>query len=200
MPSPRASAQPPGLAGSVKGSVLLSRMAFVTSAQGTAALTRIVRRLSEEDARVLTGMLMPFAWYPFATNARLDQSIAIEFDIGDRIFTLLGEASARDNLNTGSQLQYIRDKNPHALLKHTSAIYKVYYDSGHRTYQRVDEGRAILQTHDSASFSLADCLTVVGWHQKAIEMCGGRSVRVVETQCRARGGGICEYICEWEPG
>ena len=182
----------------MKGSVLESRLAYVRGARGEETVTRILGRLPEDDRLILGGMVLPFVWYPFATNARLDRAIADEFAIGDRIFLLLGEASARHNLESQSQKSYIREKNPHALLKHTSAIYQVYYDTGHRSYERVSERRAVLRTLESESFTLEDCLTVVGWHQTAIELCGGRSVSVKEPQCRARGGAACEYVCEWE--
>jgi len=39
---------------------------------------------------------------------------------------------------------------------------------------------------------------VVGWHRKAIEMCGATNVRVTETKCRAKGAELCEYVCEWD--
>ena len=167
--------------------------------RGEPAVKRVLQRLDDHDRAVLTGMLLPFAWYPFATNERLDLAIAEEFAMGEQIFMMLGEASARDNLDSASQRTYIRERNPHALLKQTSAIFKVYYDTGHRTYERVADGCAILRTHSCESFSAPDCLTVVGWHQKAIAMCGGRNARVRETRCRTRGDELCEYVCEWEP-
>jgi hypothetical protein len=182
----------------VKGSVLESRLAYVRDARGEAAVQRVLARLPEDDQLILGGMVLPFVWYPFATNQRLDRAIAEEFAMGDRIFLLLGEASARHNLQSQSQKSYIREKNPHALLKQTSAIYEVYYDSGYRTYERVSDGRAVLRTIDSESFSIEDCLTVVGWHQTAIALCGGRNASVIQTQCRARGATVCEYVCEWE--
>jgi hypothetical protein len=182
----------------VKGTVIESRLTYVREARGEQAVERVLARLSEDDRLILGGMILPFVWYPFATNARLDQAIADEFAMGDRIFFLLGEASAQHNLQSHSQKSHMREKNPHALLKQTSAIYQVYYDTGHRTYERVGDGRAVLRTIDSESFSVEDCLTVVGWHQTAIELCGGRNVAVKETQCRARGATICEYACEWE--
>ena len=92
----------------------------------------------------------------------------------------------------------MRERNPHALLKQASGIYRVYYDTGRREYERVSDTRAVLRTHESESFSVADCATVVGWHVRAIEMCGGQRVRGTEVQCRALGGAICEYAFEWE--
>jgi uncharacterized protein (TIGR02265 family) len=184
--------------GNVKGSVLQSRIGFVRRHRGDECVARVLERLPEAELAVLTGLILPFAWYPFQTNEQLDWAIAQEMGRGDTIFRELGAASADDNLTSASQLHYIREHNPHALLKQATGIYGVYYDTGRRDYERVSDTRAVLRTHESLSFSVADCATVVGWHVRAIEMCGGRNVRVTEPQCRALGGECCEYVCEWE--
>ena len=186
-----------GARGNVKGSILQSRLAFVGRQRGEACVARVLQRLPEVD-RVALGNVMPFAWYPFETNEHVDLAIAEELGRGDTIFRELGAASADDNLTSASQLHYIREHNPHALLKQASGIFGVYYDTGHRVYERVSDTKAVLRTYDSLSFSVADCATVVGWHVRAIEMCGGRNVRVTEPRCRALGGECCEYVCEWE--
>ncbi|HEY3822246.1 MAG TPA: TIGR02265 family protein [Polyangiaceae bacterium] len=184
--------------GNVKGSVLQSRIEYVRRQRGDECVARVLARLPESDRSILSGLLLPFAWYPFDTGEHLDLAIAEEMARGDVIFHELGAASADDNLTSASQLHYIREHNPHALLKQATGIYGVYYDTGRRDYERVSDTKAVLRTRDSLSFSVADCATVVGWHVRAIEMCGGRNVRVTEAQCRALGGECCEYVCEWD--
>src|SRR5579864_9096975 len=182
--------------GTVKGSILESRLAFLRKQPDAALLGRVLARLPESDQEVYLGGLLPFAWYPFEMNERIDLAIRDEMGKGDENFRALGVASAQHNLTSASQLHYIRVRDPHGLLKQASAIYGIYYGSGYRTYERSSDASAVLVTHDSQSFSAADCLTVVGWHEKAIEMCGGVDVRVVERKCRARGDDACEYVCE----
>jgi predicted hydrocarbon binding protein len=55
----------------------------------------------------------------------------------------------------------------------------------------------VLTTRDAETFSVPDCLTVVGWHRRALEMCGAKQVRIVEEECRARGGTACRYRISW---
>lgn len=184
--------------GNVKGSVLQSRLGFVRSHRGDEGVAAVIARLPGADRAVLSGLVMPFAWYPFEVNDRLDGAIAAELGRGDSVFRELGAVSADDHLTSASQVHYMREHNPQALLKQASAIFGVYYDTGRREYERIADTRAILRTHDCLSFSLSDCLTVVGWHERAIEMCGGRNVRIHEPRCRALGGPCCEYVCEWD--
>jgi uncharacterized protein (TIGR02265 family) len=186
--------------GTVKGSILEARLAFLRKHADPTLLIRVLARVPEGERQLYLAGIVPVAWYPFEMSERLDLAIRDEVGQGDQIFHALGVASAQHNLTSASQLHYIRKRDPHGMLKQTSSIYGAYYGSGHRTYERVSDTSAVLCTRESASFSAADCLTVVGWHEKAIEMCGGREVRVVERKCRARGDDVCEYVCEWTMG
>lgn len=181
--------------GKVKGGAIQSRLAFVREKGGEEAVGRVLARLAEEDRKDCAHALAG-AWYPFQLNERLDTAIAAEMGMGDKVFVLMGEKSAAHNLGSTHRV-FITDRDPHGLLRRAAQIYQAYYDTGRRTYERLDEKKAVLRTHDSETFSTHDCLTVVGWHKKAIEMCGGTNVRVAETKCRARGADICEYVCEW---
>lgn len=72
-----------------------------------------------------------------------------------------------------------------------------YYDKGRREHEAVGANEALLTTYDAETFSAPDCLTVVGWHRRALEMCGATQVKVVEEQCRAQGGEVCRYRLTW---
>lgn len=179
----------------VKGGALQARMEFVRDHGGDAAVERVLARLSDSDAKICRQPLSAM-WYPFEVNERLDDAIAAEMSMGEKVFELMGEKSATHNL-TSTHRVFVTDRDPHGLLKRAAQIYQMYYDTGRREYEHAGDTKAILRTYEAETFSKHDCLTVVGWHRKAIEMCGGKSVRVTETRCRARGGNCCEYVCEW---
>ena len=181
----------------IKGGPLQARLEFVREQGGVLALERVLGRLSEEDRKIcrqpLAGM-----WYAFEDNERLDEAIAAEMGIGEKIFELIGERSALHNL-AGVHRFFIVGGDPHALLSRSQQIYSTYYnDAGKRTYEKVGETKALLRTFDSDTVSKHDCLTNIGWHRKAIEMCGAKNVRVMETKCRAEGADVCEYLCQWD--
>jgi hypothetical protein len=173
----------------VKGGALLSRLAFVREHRGEEGVQKVLARLPAEDrsvcAHILTG-----GWYPFALNEKLDQAVAAEMGMGENVFVLMGEKSAIQNLG-GPHKAMLSIGDPHGLLRRTPQIYQMYYDVGRRTYDPAGEKKAILRTYDAPMVSRQDCLTVVGWHRKAIEMCGGTEVRVFETKCRAKGAEHC---------
>ena len=183
----------------IRGGVLSSRLKFVREKGGPEARDRVLARLSREDQEILRGWLQGSAWYPFDLNRRLDDAIAAELSPGDRarIFLEMGRASAEANL-LASQRAFVKPGDPQFLLQGAPQIYAAYYAKGRRVYEKTGETSAVLRTHDAESVTAEDCLTVVGWHVRAIELCGGKNVQVVETRCRARGDVVCEYRCEWQ--
>lgn len=186
------------VAPAIKGNVLISRLAFVRERGGEPAVEAVLSRLSRQDQDALRGWILPVGWYPLDLNLRLDDAIAGVLSPEDRsrVFVEMGRASAEASLG-GAQKPYVKEGDPHFLLANSARLYATYYAVGRREYERTGDTSAVLRTHDAEGVNATDCLTVVGWHQRAIELSGGRDVKVVETQCRTRGDPVCEYTCTW---
>lgn len=183
----------------IKGSVLITRLNLLMKQGGMGRLQQVLQRLPPADREILEGVIMPIGWYPLALNIRLDAAIAHVLSPRDRdkAFVEMGRASAEEKLN-GPHHVFIRKGDPHFLLSHAPEIYRLYYAVGARSYEKTGPHSAVLRTVGAESVTEADCLTIVGWYERAIEMSGGRDVRIVHTKCRARGNGHCEYHCAWE--
>lgn len=183
---------------SIKGSVLRSRLALVEELAPGDGLRRVLARLGEGERAALESLLAS-AWYPFDLGKRLDQAIVDELGGGRaEFFERLGEASAEKNLGKGGvHRSFLVPGDPHAFLAKAPLIYSYYYDKGSRAYERTADHEAVLTTRDAETYSAPDCLTVVGWYRRALEMCGARTPRVVEEECRARGGSVCRYRLSW---
>lgn len=180
----------------IKGSVIKSRLAFVEEHFGKAGLERLLESLPPADRQSLA-MVLAIKWYPFDLGERLDDAIVRVLAAGDRqFFERLGEASAEKNLTTVHK-GFLNDRDPHAFLAKAPVIYRMYYESGRREYERTGDRAGMLTTFDAETFSAPDCLTVIGWYRKALEMCGAQGVRVVEEECRAKGGSVCRYAISW---
>jgi uncharacterized protein (TIGR02265 family) len=182
----------------IKGAVLQSRLKYVRDVAGEPGLAQVLARLPPEDREVLSGAILTVTWYSLDLNLRLDAAIAAVLSPDDksRVFLEMGRASAEVNLK-GVHRAYVREGDPQFLLAAAPLIYAAYYASGSRSYEKAGEKAAVLRTRDAETVSATDCLTVVGWHERAIEICGGKDVKVVETLCRAKGAALCEYRCEW---
>jgi len=180
----------------IKGAVLKSRIAFIEQHSGKEAVHRVLASLPPGDQRTLR-MLFTSNWYPFALGKALDEAIVLVLGGGrNESFERLGEASAESNLGS-IHSGYLTKGDAHAFLAKAPSIYSLYYESGRREYQPVGPTEGILTTYDAETFSAPDCLTVIGWHRKALEMCGVRGAEVVEEECRAKGGKVCRYRVRW---
>lgn len=180
----------------VKGSVLRSRLAFVEELAGNDGLDRVLARLSTEQAGSLRNVLSA-SWYPFELGTLLDRAVVDELGSGrSEFFLRLGAESAERNLG-GVHKAFIKD-DPQSFLAQAHTIYGFYYDRGRRSYEPSGERQGVMTTHDAETFSAADCLTIVGWHVRALELCGAQGVRIVEDECRAKGGQVCRYLISWQ--
>jgi len=183
---------------SIKGSVLRSRLSLVDEIAPGDGRERVLARLAPGEREALASLLAS-AWYPFELGKKLDEAIVAEIGGGRaEIFEKLGDASADRNLGpSGVHRGFLVPGDPHSFLAKAPLIYSYYYDQGLREYERIGEREAVLTTRDAETFSDVDCLTVVGWYRRALEMCGAREPRVVEEVCRAKGGAVCRYRLSW---
>jgi len=181
----------------IKGAVLKSRLAFVTEHAGMDGLQKVLAVLTAEDRSAINGLLS-LSWYPFEIGRRLDDAIVKVVGRGDpQFFRQLGRASAERNLTTVHK-SFLTLGDPHGFLGKSPQIYTLYYETGRRDYERTGDKSGVVTTYDAETFSAPDCLTVAGWYERGLEMCGARRVKVVEKECRAKGGAACRYEASWE--
>ena len=180
----------------IKGAILKSRMAFVRERFGDATVQQVRASLPAEDQQALNSILT-VRWYPFEIGKRLDDAIVAVCGHGDPVFfKQLGAASADKNLTTLHK-SLLAPGKPHAFLERARTIYALYYETGRREYERTGDKSGVLTTYDAETFSAPDCQTVIGWYERALELCGASGVRVVEVECRAAGGATCRYTVSW---
>jgi uncharacterized protein DUF2378 len=180
----------------IKGAILKSRLAFVEQHAGKEGVERVIKSMPQPDQRTLK-MIFTSNWYPFELGTALDEAIVREIGAGDRaFFEQLGEASAESNLG-GIHSGYLTRGDAHGFLAKAPSIYSLYYESGRREYEPVGPNEGVLTTIGAGSFSAPDCLTVIGWHRRALEMCGVKGVQITEEECRAKGGTVCRYRVRW---
>ena len=181
----------------VKGAVLLSRKEFVREEYGDDAWPRVLAAVTKANRGQLEGVFLSSKWYPFDINADLDRAIVEVLGRGDRnIFKKIGARSARTNL-AGAHQAFLKKGNPQAFMAGTDRIYRFFYDEGHREYESTGLASGVITTYGAATFSENDCLTVIGWYEEALRMCGATKVQISEEPCRARGGAHCRYAVSW---
>lgn len=180
----------------VKGTVIKSRLSWVEEQFGKEAVQKVIARLGPDDQRALK-IVFTSNWYPMGLCLALDAAIVSELGGGrTEIFEKLGEASADRNLH-GVHAGYLVPGDPHGFLSKAPQIYAAYYETGRREYERTGDQSATLTTYNAENVTANDCLTVIGWHRKALEYCGATNVRISHPECVASGGSKCRYDIRW---
>jgi uncharacterized protein (TIGR02265 family) len=189
----------PRAAGRIKGGVLLSRMRYLRDRGGEVLVDRVLGRLSAADQEVLRGMLLPVPWYDLDLNLRLDAAIQAVVYPGqpERAFLEMGRSSAEASLVKGPHAMFIKAGDPHFMLSQARVIYRHYYAVGFREYERLGDTHAVLRTHEAATATVTDCLTIIGWHTRALELSGATAVQITHPQCRGKGDALCRYDLRW---
>lgn len=182
----------------IKGVVLHARKEFVRDHFGEDAWDKILGTMPEEDRCMLSENLLTARWYPFKVGERLDRAIVdVLGDGSNRIFEEIGIKSAQRNL-TKEHRTFVTPGDPQAFMKKAGIIYKFYYDKGRREYEATGPTSGVITTYEAETYSVPDCLTVIGWYKEALKMCGATEVRAYEEECRAKGGARCRYRFEWK--
>ena len=182
----------------IRGAILQARKTFVVEHFGKEAWQRVMEALPEEDQKFFNGIVVSAGWYPFEIGKRLDQAIVDVLGHGDpKVFEEIGAKSARKNLS-GIHKPFLRPGNPQGFLSQANTIYKFYYDTGYRKYEATGLTSGVMTTYEAETFSVPDCLTVIGWYKEALKMCGAKNVEIIEESCRAKGDPYCRYRISWE--
>ena len=182
----------------VKGGVLSARQAFVQQHFGPGAWEKVLEALPPAHRATLNGLLLPASWFPLEVCTSVDDAIVRVLGGGRReVFERIGAASAEKNLR-GAHRHFLAPGSPQEFLARAPTIYGFYYDTGSREYHKTGPRSGELKTRSAETFSAADCLTVIGWYKRALEMCGARGVSMTEEICRAKGADLCHYVVNWE--
>jgi hypothetical protein len=182
----------------VKGSVLRARKEFVIDHFGEQGWQTVLAALQDEDRDFWQDVIITSDWYDFVIGERLDKTIVSVLGKGnERVFEQIGAKSAKRNL-TGVHRSFLSPGNPQSFMHMANTIYKFYYDTGYREYEETGATSGVMTTFEAETFSIPDCLTVIGWYREALQMCGAKNIKIFEDICRARGGAFCRYHFNWE--
>ncbi len=181
----------------IKGLVLLARREFVKEHFGENAWKKVIEALPVRDQEQLN-FILATKWYLFETGELLDKAIVNVLGKGKKsFFEEIGAESARRSLAKEHKL-FLTPGEPQAFMKQANTIYRLYYDTGYREYEKTGPNSGVMTTFEAETFSAPDCLTVIGWYKEALKLCGAKQIQVVEEECRAKGDSCCRYRFQWE--
>lgn len=175
----------------VRGSALLTRVAYVKDKFGEDGWKRLARSLAPATNQVLAGRIEPRTWHPFEAFIDLNVRIDALFGRGDyRLCYEIGAYGAEKNM-TSLYRVFFKLGSLSFIMGKASALWSEHYDSG-RLVSTISERRVLTLTiEDFSSPHCAHCFSVMGWAGKTAELTGARIVEKQRTACRHWRDGAC---------
>ena len=187
--------------GRCKGTLLVNLRSHVTSTDGEAAWTTLVRGSSPADIEVLESPLLVSSWYPVGVwNRALRAQVRAHGDDVNELRKVARHVADRD-LNT--VLKFILSiANADTIVGRTGMFWSRYFDRGSLTPEKVGPNEWVLTiegpTGEDAGAGEMTCGEGVSkWVQTALELTGVKSAKVVHERCRFRGQPECRTRVSW---
>jgi predicted hydrocarbon binding protein len=177
--------------------MFLSTFAFMEHRFGAEAKQAVMRRLTDADRELLSGIILPITWYPLAPFGRLLRAMDGELGRGD--FTLVterGEWTATRDLHTLRRAVLKFVTIPWVISKGAS-LWPQFHDTGRWEVRQMDADHAIAELHDLGVVDEAICASIRGWILGLSRLSGEKKVEVGHTTCRAKGDSACVYEVRW---
>lgn len=179
-----------------RGSTVHATMRFIREAFGDAMLEEIVGRVDEVVRPRLSGASM---------TDELPYDVVLEFwrraddALRTRDARWMERAGAFAIESIGQQLYsgLLRKSTPHDFVTQSVSLFRLYYAPGDIVLVEVEAGRAVVRLEGFPTGSPLFCQRQLGGLRCAMELAGGRAVRVSHVRCEHEGDAYCEWSLRW---
>ncbi len=157
----------------------------------------------KEDREIFQRRIMPTEWYPYRTYINLLTLMDKHFGKGDLSHAHEMGRTAADVDLKGIYKVFLRLGPTNFFLKRIMSMWKGYYDTGKIEVLETGGSKIYIKLSDFNGIKRIHCLTVEGWIERFIELCGVPGVHIRQTQCMAEGSPFCMFevtIESWEKG
>lgn len=180
----------------IKGMTLKSRIEYITLHFGAASVKKVFAKLKEKRGDDLSNKILATKWYPLQLQSDLDDIIRYDLANGDElIYQKLGAHSA-DMHYKEKYSGFLKDKDPFNVLKKSTFAFDLYFRPGKALCTKTGPKEIKIEVSLFKSTS-KNCQTNIGFYKRAVELSGGKDVKVVERTCTGKGDGMCTFIISW---
>lgn len=182
---------------SVKGNLVAARAAYVRTTWGEDGTRAVLERLEGEPRRVFESEVLPFQWFGFDLLATIDASIIhgpMREDVS--LMKQFGNEIARADLSTLYKM-LLKLGTPSFVIKRSGVVYSTYVRGGSMAASDVGPKHARISMLEGNLPMYFCSYGIPGWFSAALELSGGKSVNVRQTDCVHRGSRRCEWSATW---
>ena len=176
------------------GMDFLSTRKFVRQTFGDQALRALGDKLAPQGyAGAVGDVILPDEWRPLIEYDALIGTVELMFPQSAR---KLGRFQCQDQVRWW-QRGAMRILRPAWLIENAMALWGRYCTVGRWEVRWLRPTQATTIMHEMPMVSAAYCLTVSGFFERFLELCGRREIRSLHTTCRQRGDAECRHDVSW---
>jgi len=186
----------------VKGVQLNAVMGFLEERFGAEAVAKAIEGLSQEDRELLPKTILDSTWYPFDVwrpVRRISRVLAPD-STGPDLAIDMGRANA--DYAFAGVYRSLLTRDPVAIVKKFSWLHGLFFREAVTLRSEMTGPTSCrLRYHYTDSFGPArsNCLAILGFWMRTLELAGAANVTGEHTTCVREGGDCCEYSMSWTP-
>jgi len=182
--------------GLYRGFDYLTLRRWVKNVHGEDALRAIADKLAPLGyAGAVTDVILPDDWRPLAEYLEFNRAID-QVCGGEDAMMKLGRFSCDDQIKFYHRVA-MRLMRPGWLLENSMALWRKYCDVGRWEVRWPRPHAATAYLYEMPLTEPTYCVAMMGFFERFLQLCGCRDVRLVHSECVARGGEVCKWEGTW---
>jgi hypothetical protein len=180
----------------IKGSAVFDMIRSVKTREGEEGFRALVSFVDEPFRAMFLGGIFDAAWYPLdAYVAFLAATLKYS---GDDEKVLIGRTEAViEKQLQGIYRVFVRLRSPESIIKRIVTIHRTYFTGASVGFDLPAPGHAIVKYGGFEKHHRLLEYVIIGFYNKALELCGAKQVQVMVTVPMAKGAGLCELTMTW---
>ena len=184
----------------VKGSAVVTLPLFIKEKFGENEFKKWLNSLSPDTKKEFEKNILINKWYPLKETLSdpTEKLCDLFFDGDSKGAWEIGRFSA-DYALKGIYKLFIRVASPYTLAKKASHILPTYYDPSDIETEIKDksENKIILRITKFPEMTKAVENRILGWIERALEICGCKNIKFKETKSLLKGDNMTELSVTW---
>ena len=183
----------------VKGVSLSSSLKSNESTFGKESYKKLIDSMSEEDKKILTGVVLDVSWYPLDLLVRfMEASFKHNYNSNVDLYKKSVHMVTEQHLK-GTYSAFLSYGSAENIVEHLGPITNRYFDGITVEVEKIEEGKVKIFYKGFEKQHAFYELPIQAWWEKVLDMLGiVKNIKVEITTPIKSGKGFLEYLISWE--
>jgi len=186
------------MAASIKGNQIILAKRYFTHRFGADALNKVFSAMSPVAREIIEKPVVSGAWE--SEDAYIEFLAKADETLGCGDYQLdweCGRFLAKESIPTIYKI-FIKLGDPAFVIERADRFWHQVHNTGRMETTRTGKNSVIGKLIGKESPHKAFCMSLMGYFQGTLELCGANNIKIEEVRCAANGASHCEYAVSWQ--